>query len=81
MAASDQCALGPDGQLLNISKIVWHNDPDDAQPIQPMSSMEGAVFLLITLGTIIQCSIRSTLTPSLSNCRYMAGCSHCSGEA
>ena len=51
---ADQPALGPDGQLLDATKIVWYNDPDDAQPIQPTvptSSMEGAVFLLITLGT------------------------------
>jgi hypothetical protein len=31
----DQPALGPDGQLLDATKMVWYNDPDDAQPIQP----------------------------------------------
>jgi hypothetical protein len=29
-----QPALGPDGQLLDASKIDWYNDPDDAHPIQ-----------------------------------------------
>jgi hypothetical protein len=33
----DQPALGPDGQLLDASKIVWFNDPDDDHPIQPTS--------------------------------------------
>jgi hypothetical protein len=35
----DQPALGPDGQLLGASKIVWFNDPDDDHPIQPTSNM------------------------------------------
>jgi hypothetical protein len=38
MATSDQCALGPDGKLLDASDIVWVNDPDDPpisnEPIQ-----------------------------------------------
>jgi hypothetical protein len=34
----DQPALGPDGQLLDATKLVWYNDPDDAQPIQPAPS-------------------------------------------
>src|ERR1700678_4563814 len=34
----DQCALGPDGQLLDESKIVWHHDPDDPTPIVPVTS-------------------------------------------
>jgi hypothetical protein len=36
-AESDQPALGPDGQLLDASKITWYNDPDDSHPIQPTS--------------------------------------------
>jgi hypothetical protein len=48
---ADQPALGPDGQLLDASEIEWFNDPDDAQPIQPISCMQGAAFLHITLGT------------------------------
>lgn len=46
----DQAALGPDGKLLDATEIVWYNDPDDAQPIQPTLGMqEGAVFLPIRL--------------------------------
>jgi hypothetical protein len=31
--ASDNCALGPDGKLLDASKIPWFNDPDDDEPM------------------------------------------------
>jgi len=34
-AEFDQPALGPDGQLLDASKLVWHHDPSDPHPIQP----------------------------------------------
>ncbi|KAJ7212844.1 hypothetical protein C8J57DRAFT_1227483 [Mycena rebaudengoi] len=30
---SEQCAVGPDGKLLDAKTIVWYNDPDDAQPL------------------------------------------------
>jgi len=47
----DQPALGPDGQLLDASKIAWYNDPDDPHPIQsvPTSSklQEGKVLNFI----------------------------------
>ena len=33
LTSSDQCALGPDGKLLDASEIVWVNDPDDLMPI------------------------------------------------
>ena len=36
MATSDQCALGPDGKLLDATEIVWVNDPDDPIPIEPI---------------------------------------------
>ena len=36
MATSDQCALGPDGKLLDVTEIVWVNDPDDPIPIEPI---------------------------------------------
>jgi hypothetical protein len=36
MPTSDQCALGPDGKLLDASEIVWVNDPDDPMPIAPI---------------------------------------------
>ncbi|KAH9009949.1 hypothetical protein EDB85DRAFT_2298327 [Lactarius pseudohatsudake] len=29
---------GPDGQLLDASKMEWHHDPDDARPIEPTPS-------------------------------------------
>lgn len=35
---TDQVAVGPDGQLLDASKIPWYHDPDDAEPIQPPST-------------------------------------------
>jgi hypothetical protein len=31
---ADQPGRGPDGQLLDVSKIQWYNDLDDAHPIQ-----------------------------------------------
>jgi hypothetical protein len=44
-AESDQPALGPDGQLLDASKITWHHDLDDPHPIQSTSGVqEGGVF-------------------------------------
>ena len=36
MPTSDQCALGPDGKLLDASEIVWVNDPSDPMPIAPI---------------------------------------------
>jgi len=32
MPTSNQCALAPDGNLLDASEIVWVNDPDDLMP-------------------------------------------------
>jgi hypothetical protein len=57
---TDQAALGPDGQLLDASKIAWFNDPDDPKPIQPCttamlstSSVQGAVItFLLCLSSI-----------------------------
>ncbi|KIJ99898.1 hypothetical protein K443DRAFT_8023 [Laccaria amethystina LaAM-08-1] len=34
---SDQCARGPNGELLDASQIQWVNDPDDIHPI-PVSN-------------------------------------------
>jgi hypothetical protein len=36
--ASDNCAVGSDGNLLDASQIVWFRDPDDDQPIALTSS-------------------------------------------
>jgi hypothetical protein len=44
--SADQPALGPDGQLLDASKISWYNDPDDPHPIQPGSEVQGDIFSL-----------------------------------
>ncbi|KAJ6620923.1 hypothetical protein B0H10DRAFT_1945746 [Mycena sp. CBHHK59/15] len=38
MSSSDQCAVGPDGQLLSPSRIPWYNDPDDKSPLPPIPS-------------------------------------------
>lgn len=50
---SDQPALGPDGKLLDASKITWYNDPDDSRPIQPTTTTsgerEGEVFKLVPI--------------------------------
>jgi hypothetical protein len=36
--ASDNCAVGPDGKLLDASQIVWFNDPDDDEPMAPATT-------------------------------------------
>jgi hypothetical protein len=50
--SSDQSALGPDGQLLDASRITWYNDPDDPNPIQSTSTssrvQEGKVLNFVT---------------------------------
>jgi hypothetical protein len=38
MSSSDQCAVGPDGNLLPASGIVWYNDPADVTPLPPAPS-------------------------------------------
>jgi len=42
---AEQPAVGPDGQLLNASKIKWYNDPDDVHPIQPTSKTQHSIVL------------------------------------
>ncbi|KAJ7212470.1 hypothetical protein B0H12DRAFT_378867 [Mycena haematopus] len=37
MSSTDQCAVGADGELLPASKIIFFNDPDDANPLPPVS--------------------------------------------
>jgi hypothetical protein len=41
--ASDSCAVGPDGNLLDASQIVWFNDPDDDEPMVPGTSSAPSV--------------------------------------
>jgi hypothetical protein len=38
MSPSDQCAVGPDGNLLDASEIAWQHDPDDPTPLMAPSS-------------------------------------------
>ena len=38
MPSPDQCAVGTDGKLLDESKIVWYNDPEDSIPIVPVAT-------------------------------------------
>jgi hypothetical protein len=33
---NDQCAVGPDGRLLDASQIQFFNDPDDSTPLPPV---------------------------------------------
>ena len=39
MSSSDQCAVGPDGNLLDASEITWQHDPDDPTPVGPAPSV------------------------------------------
>ena len=41
-SAGDQCALGPDGNLLDASEIVWVNDPDDPMPVERLEPNQQA---------------------------------------
>ena len=45
--SADQPALGPDGQLLDASKITWYNDPDDSHPIQSASKVQEGAYNFI----------------------------------
>jgi len=33
---ADQCALGPDGMLLDASQITFFHDPDNRVPLPPV---------------------------------------------
>lgn len=39
---SDQCVIGPDGNLLDANQIIFYNDPDDAEPL-PLPATGSAV--------------------------------------
>ena len=41
--ASDNCTVGPDGQLLDTSKITWYNDPNDDMPMAPTTTLPSTV--------------------------------------
>ena len=36
--SSDNCAVGPDGKLLDKSEITWVHDPDDDKPMPPVTT-------------------------------------------
>ncbi|KAF7372131.1 hypothetical protein MVEN_00072000 [Mycena venus] len=38
MSVGVQCAVGPDGQLLPASEIIFYNDPDDDHPLPPVKT-------------------------------------------
>lgn len=37
MASGDQCAIGPDGKLLDAKDIEWRHDPDDPAPLSKIA--------------------------------------------
>jgi len=52
--ASDNCAVGPNGNLLDASQIVWFNDPNDNEPMAPAtSSMAQPQVSMTTLNSYI----------------------------
>ena len=36
--APEGCTIGPDGKLLNVSQIVWVNNPDNDEPMDPAAT-------------------------------------------
>lgn len=40
---TNQCAIGPDGALLDASQIVWYHDPDDTTPLSAPSGPSASV--------------------------------------
>jgi hypothetical protein len=58
---TDQSALGPDGQLLDASKIEWFNDPDDTHPIQPTSDVRHRRHGIVFLSALIHRSLLTDL--------------------
>jgi hypothetical protein len=56
---SDQCAVGPDGHLKDASEIVWHNDPDDEEPISApgpiAASSTPPVHHCLSIGNVVMC--------------------------
>lgn len=47
MAAGDQCAIGPDGKLLDAKDIEWRHDPDDLAPLRlPLAPSSAKIAVL-----------------------------------
>jgi len=53
--SSDNCAVGPNGKLLDKSEIDWVHDPDDDMPMAPAmtSSMDQCQLSVITLDSFV----------------------------
>ena len=64
---AEQPAVGPDGKLLDASKIKWYNDPGDVHPIQSSTKQHVSDSLFIWL-----LLIRCLSTGSRSSARFMA---------
>jgi len=70
--SSDNCAVGPDGELLDKSEIPWVYDPDDDRPMPPMmtSSTDQRQLSATTLDSFVTqvppAARRSTRTSCLS---------------
>ena len=41
--ASDNCAVGPNGKLLDQSEIPWYNDPENDMPMAPATTSHSTV--------------------------------------
>jgi len=70
--SSDNCAVGPDGKLLDESEIDWVHDPDDDTPIAPAmtSSMDQCQLSATSLDSFVTqvplAAHQSTCTSHLS---------------
>ena len=72
--ASDNCALGTDGKLLDASQIRWFNDPDDDEPMASVSTFSTTQHPMAQVATTLDSFItavqpaarRSTRAPRLS---------------
>jgi hypothetical protein len=64
MPPSDQCAVGPDGKLLDQRAIVWYNDPEDSTPIAVATpALPSSALKATTLRTFF----KDGTTPSSAN--------------
>jgi hypothetical protein len=65
--ASDSCALGPDGKLLDASQIKWYNDADNDEPMASATTssttQHQAMTTLDTFITKAPAARRSTHAP------------------
>jgi hypothetical protein len=48
MSDPDQCAVGPDGKLLDADKMTWLNNPDDETPLPPVASTLNAGIWMVS---------------------------------